>query len=162
MGTFCATQSQSQAWIPAPKCCLSVSPGVCSPAWLPGLASRQLQGHEEDRQTLAAAQGGSHSQEGARENREDRLPSCSPQTQLDVHPTAEGSAWGRRQRLLPTGREGGPGAGTPCSSGTGTAEWMKAGQVLAAGIPALGNSQWDCGSLSGAQVSFTLFSLCQH
>lgn len=107
MGTFCATQSQSQAWIPAPKCCLSVSPGVCSPAWLPGLASRQLQGHEEDRQTLAAAQGGSHSQEGARENREDRLPSCSPQM-LDVHPTAEGSAWGEEAEAAPNGKGGRP------------------------------------------------------
>lgn len=111
--------SQNQAWVPAPKCCLSASPRCGSPAWLPGLASLQLWGHREGRQALAVAQGGSHSQEGARGNREHRLPFLSLQTQLDVHPSAEGSAWGRRQELLQTGREGGPGAGTPCSSGTG-------------------------------------------
>lgn len=99
MGTFRASWSQSQARVPAPKCCSSASPTV---------RAAQLQGHGEGRQALAAAQGGSHSQEGARGSGEHRLPSLSPQTQLDGHPTAGDSAWGEEAGAAPNGKGGRP------------------------------------------------------
>lgn len=93
-----------------------------SPAPWPGLASLQLRGHGEGRQALAAAQGGSHSQEGARGNREHVLPSRSLQTQLDAHPTAEGSASGEEAGAAPNGK-----GGRPRSRDT-VQQWHRGGQ----------------------------------
>lgn len=106
---------QSAAPLCPPRC---VQP---SPVSWPGLASPQLQGHGEGRQALAEAQGGSHRQEGVRGAGSTGCPPAHRRRSWTRIPLlrAQHGERRRRQGLLQRGREGGPGAGTPCRGGTG-------------------------------------------
>lgn len=149
-----------------PKAAAHSCPPRCvqpSLAWL-GLASPQLQGHREGRQALA----GPREAPPARRERGGAGAQAALLLTADTAghtSTAGGSARGGRQGLLQ--REG-----RDARSRDTLQQWHRGGhsrwelgrhwqQMFQHEVTA-SSSQRDCGSLSGAQMGFTLCSLCQH